>query len=406
MRARWWRALARAPVQLAVAVTGIAGPVAWCRASRWARSGWPGAAHGAVQTERLQLDGDRAAVRATAAAAGGGAAGGARAHEGAARRPDRRQWRRELAAAMPEALGRGDCDDTDAAVVANPPPGALAGQRQLRLVQSLWTGVERLLADETCPGVPLAHGGPARRRDGQTALGVLALHRGFFDYQAQAARRALGATPPAPCRRSERCCCGPGEMGGAVGRRLALLDYRLAGLAPRVELAPLLATADIVISLLPLTPTTRAACSTLRFSGGLWAQPGQPGARRARRRSRPAGRAGRRPPAPRGAGRLRDRAAADPATRSGRTRGVTVLPRGRLDRPAQRQPGGGSQPARPARRRPVARLVDRGARLLISHAAPAAARVRAWRPAAAASSTRGGAGRPRGRPASPVASGP
>ncbi|MFO1270848.1 MAG: CinA family protein [Rubrivivax sp.] len=63
-------ALARAPVQLAVAVTGIAGPggavpgkpvgTVWMA--------WGGA--GRVQTERLQLDGDRAAVReATAAAA-------------------------------------------------------------------------------------------------------------------------------------------------------------------------------------------------------------------------------------------------------------------------------------------------------------------------------------------------
>jgi len=61
-------ALARAPVQLAVAVTGIAGPggavpgkpvgtvwIAWGRA-------------GALQAERLQLPGDRAAVRAATVA--------------------------------------------------------------------------------------------------------------------------------------------------------------------------------------------------------------------------------------------------------------------------------------------------------------------------------------------------
>ncbi len=63
-------ALARAPVQLAVAVTGIAGPggavpgkpvgTVWLA--------WGGA--GAVRSERLQLPGDRAAVReATVAAA-------------------------------------------------------------------------------------------------------------------------------------------------------------------------------------------------------------------------------------------------------------------------------------------------------------------------------------------------
>ncbi len=62
-------ALARAPVQLSVAVTGIAGPggavpgkpvgTVWLA---WARAG-------DTQAERLQLDGDRAAVRAATVAA-------------------------------------------------------------------------------------------------------------------------------------------------------------------------------------------------------------------------------------------------------------------------------------------------------------------------------------------------
>ncbi len=39
----------------------------------------------------------------------------------------------------------------DIAMVANPPPGSLQGLPRLRLIQSLWAGVDRLLADPTVP---------------------------------------------------------------------------------------------------------------------------------------------------------------------------------------------------------------------------------------------------------------
>ena len=48
-------------------------------------------------------------------------------------------------------------EDIDVAIVANPPPGQLAGLPRLGLIQSLWAGVDRLLADPTLPAeVPLA----------------------------------------------------------------------------------------------------------------------------------------------------------------------------------------------------------------------------------------------------------
>jgi glyoxylate/hydroxypyruvate reductase A len=77
----------------------------------------------------------------------------------------------------------------DVAVVANPPPGALQGLHGLRLVQSLWAGVERLLQDPTLPvHVPLARMvDPAMNAAmAETAAwAVLSLHRGFFDYARQ-----------------------------------------------------------------------------------------------------------------------------------------------------------------------------------------------------------------------------
>jgi len=74
-----------------------------------------------------------------------------------------RLWRQALSAALPEAqwldpdAARCHADTVQAAVVANPPPGSLQGLPKLRLIQSLWAGVDRLLADPSLPpGVPIA----------------------------------------------------------------------------------------------------------------------------------------------------------------------------------------------------------------------------------------------------------
>jgi glyoxylate/hydroxypyruvate reductase A len=68
-----------------------------------------------------------------------------------------REWLGVLRATMPEAQwldlaqARARPDTVSAAVVANPPPGSLQGLPALRLIQSLWAGVDRLLADTTLP---------------------------------------------------------------------------------------------------------------------------------------------------------------------------------------------------------------------------------------------------------------
>ncbi len=184
------------------------------------------------------------------------------------------EWRRELAAAMPEAqwveAGCGHDDDADAAVVANPPPGALAGQRRLRLVQSLWAGVERLLTDDTLPvDVPVARMvDPALAAAmAETALwAVLSLHRGFFDYQA---KQREGRWAPHRQHRADEVnvlLLGRGEMGRAVMQRLAPLGYRLDAWHRGVDLAPLLAAADLVVNLLPLTPATRGLLDARFFA--------------------------------------------------------------------------------------------------------------------------------------------
>lgn len=193
-------------------------------------------------------------------------------------------WQRALAGLMPEvewldparaALAR---DEVVAAVVANPPPGSLQGLPRLKLIQSLWAGVDRLLGDPTLPpGVPIARMVDPVMNEAmaETALwATLALHRGFFgNARAQPERRWIQQ----PQRRAgavQVLVLGFGQMGRAVAQRLATQGYRVSawhsGTRPDVPAQPgiealcgdaalhaALPRAEVLINLLPLTPTTR-----------------------------------------------------------------------------------------------------------------------------------------------------
>jgi glyoxylate/hydroxypyruvate reductase len=160
----------------------------------------------------------------------------------------------------------------DAAVVANPGPGALAALPKLRLIQSLWAGVDKLLVDATVPTeVPLARMvDPAMNAAmAETALwAVLGLHRRFFDYAAQQARAQW---QPHDQRRADDVrvlVLGAGQMGSAVAARLSDQGYRVGAWRAReaAPLAPTLATSEIVINLLPLTPATRGLLDARFFA--------------------------------------------------------------------------------------------------------------------------------------------
>jgi len=188
---------------------------------------------------------------------------------------EREDWWRELTAATPELQWKRDDapfdhGTIDAAVVANPEPGLLARLPRLRLIQSLWAGVDKLLADTTLPaGVPLA-----RMVDpvmsaamAETATwAVLGLHRRCFDYAAQ---QAKGLWQPHPQRRADEVSVlvlGSGQMGGTVASRLAAIGYRVSTWRAGDGTPPPLADAQIVVDLLPLTPATRGMLDARFFS--------------------------------------------------------------------------------------------------------------------------------------------
>ncbi len=201
-------------------------------------------------------------------------------------------WHQALREAAPEFAWWCD-DDPDlprqaiaAAVVANPAPGALAGLSQLRLVQSLWAGVEKLLADTTLPpAVPLARmvDPVMNRAMAETAVwAVVALQRGFFTYAAQQRDAAWCQHAQRRAEDVQVLVLGLGEMGRAVATQLVAQGYQvhawcsgqraappLSGVAVHAgahALAGLLPAADIVVNLLPLTPATRGLLGAKFFA--------------------------------------------------------------------------------------------------------------------------------------------
>jgi glyoxylate/hydroxypyruvate reductase A len=201
-----------------------------------------------------------------------------------------------LADAAPEeswltSLDGADVTAVDVAVVAPPLPATLQGLcvlPNLRLIHSLWAGVDRLLAE---PGLPpqvplLRMVDPAMNRAmAETALwATLSLHRGYFDYaRQQAERRWL----PGPQRRADEvrvAVLGLGQMGATTAQVLRQHGYRVAGwrlgaAAPQeaalhgiavhignAALTPLLAASDIIINLLPLTERTRGLLDRRAFA--------------------------------------------------------------------------------------------------------------------------------------------
>jgi len=205
---------------------------------------------------------------------------------------ERADWWRALTDALPdddwidpvvEGTQSARWRDADIAVVANPLPGRLAGCAQLRLIQSLWAGVDRLMADATLPaGVPIARmvDPMMNRAMAETATwAVLSLHRRAFDYAAQQRQTQWRQLPQRRADEVAVLVLGLGEMGRTTAQQLAALGYRVSGWSARARevagvatsagwaaLPAALGAADIVVNLLPLTGDTRGLFDRARLA--------------------------------------------------------------------------------------------------------------------------------------------
>ena len=198
------------------------------------------------------------------------------------------QWRERLVACLPgETLyvadEQYDAASIEIALVANPPAGSLAGLKNLRLIQSLWAGVDRLLSDPTLPeNVPIVRLVDPNLTQAmrECALAcVMVLHRQLPAYARQQAGREWKKLPQPLAQERRVGILGLGELGRAVAQALASLGFDVAGWSAgprRVEgveswsgaggLARLLQRTDILVNLLPLTPQTSGILNAQLFA--------------------------------------------------------------------------------------------------------------------------------------------
>jgi len=168
----------------------------------------------------------------------------------------------------------------DIALIASPPPGTLAALHGVKLIQSLWMGVERLLADPAYPrGVPLARlidPGMVAAMSEIVIAQVLDWHRHLYYY------RSLQAEPRWKRVRqflaSDRTVgiLGLGELGSDAARKLLALGFQVAGFSRRpkqidqirsfTNLDEMLTITDALVCLLPLTPKTRNILNAKTFA--------------------------------------------------------------------------------------------------------------------------------------------
>jgi glyoxylate/hydroxypyruvate reductase len=158
----------------------------------------------------------------------------------------------------------------DIAIVATPPAGLLARLKGVRLIQSLWMGVEKLIADPGLPkGVPIARlidPGMVAAMTESVVAHVLDWHRHHYRYRAQQADHQWRRRKQYLAGDRTVGLLGLGVLGTDAAQKLLALGFNVAGFSRRpkdvpgvkgfTELAPMLRITDALVCLLPLTPQT------------------------------------------------------------------------------------------------------------------------------------------------------
>jgi glyoxylate/hydroxypyruvate reductase A len=166
----------------------------------------------------------------------------------------------------------GDPADISYACAWKPPHGLLQGFGNLRVIFSLGAGVDALTRDATLPPVPLVRIVDAdltMRMTEYVVLQVLTIHRQQRRYEAQQ-RQSLWRELPQPAAHEVSVgVMGLGVLGAAAAAALARLGFQVAGWSRRAravegvttfhgpaQLDPFLARSEVLVCLLPHTPTT------------------------------------------------------------------------------------------------------------------------------------------------------
>jgi glyoxylate/hydroxypyruvate reductase A len=198
------------------------------------------------------------------------------------------RWKPQLARLMPELAVRiwpeiGDPAEIDYALVWRPEPGLLASLPNLKLILSLGAGVDHLLCDPYLPrSVPIVRLVDPYMTDAMSEyviLQVLRLHRQDLTYRAQQEKEIWVELDQKNAVERTVGILGSGELGQDAARKLIGLGFDVAlwgrhektvagvrSYAGNAELPALLARSEILVCLLPLTPTTEGILNARMFA--------------------------------------------------------------------------------------------------------------------------------------------
>lgn len=196
-------------------------------------------------------------------------------------------WRDALADAMPDLAFRlhSEVEDGEAvhyALVWNPPRGFFARFPNLRLVINLGAGVDALLARDDLPDVPVVRISDPDMSRMMASFVLFAVLRHARDIplleQAQRERRWAFIAP----RSAEDITVGVlglGQLGGAAASELVRQGFRVQGWSRTARALPgiacfhgmdtldtFLASSEILVVMLPLTPETRHLLDARRLA--------------------------------------------------------------------------------------------------------------------------------------------
>jgi len=181
-------------------------------------------------------------------------------------------WLPLLSAALPQDRITTSLDEKiDVALVATPPKGVLKKLGAVKLIQSLWMGVEGLVGDPDYPkGVPLARlvdPGMVAAMSETVLAHVLDWHRRHNQYRAQQRDRVWQRHGQYMAADRTVGLLGLGELGTDAARKLLALGFKVAGWSRRpkeipgvrcyTDLSAMLPECNAVVCLLPLTSQTR-----------------------------------------------------------------------------------------------------------------------------------------------------
>ena len=172
-----------------------------------------------------------------------------------------------------------DPAEVEFAVVWKQPHGCLNSLVNLKAIQCFGAGVDSILSDPTLPDVPISRIVDPALTDAMVSYldGVVSYYRLRLDLFSAQQQQVLWR-PRGPRNFSHITVLGLGELGGAVAQHFTRLGFHVAGwsrsskslpgiqcYAGEEQLHQAVASADVIICLLPLTAATENRLSSKFF---------------------------------------------------------------------------------------------------------------------------------------------